>query len=140
MQPKGAFIWPPLEERTVASTPMVICGDTRTAAMFKVEAIDLADGGYHVPYYRRQMTILHKVLANQGIAEDKVLGLFSREENEGIYPPLGTVMVKALDDELEYMGFIERKDSKVTVTGKGKKKLEDFKASLPAEDRAALKL
>jgi uncharacterized repeat protein (TIGR04076 family) len=140
MQPKGAFIWPPLEEKSVASTPTIICGDTRTAAMFKIEAFDLADGGYHVPYYRRQMVILHKVLANQGIAEDKVVGLFSKEENENIYPALGNVMVKALDDELEYMGYIERRDGKVTVTEKGKKKLEDFKASLPAEDRAALKL
>jgi uncharacterized repeat protein (TIGR04076 family) len=140
MQPKGAFVWPPVEDKTILSTPTVICGDTRTAAMFKIEAIDLADGGYHVPYYRRQMVILHKVLTDPGTPEEKILGLFSRDENEGIYPALSNVMIRALDDELEFMGYIERKDEKVTVTDKGKKKLEAFKAGLPPQDREALKL
>ncbi len=140
LQPPGAFIWPPLDKRTVASTPMVVCGDTRTAAMFKVEAIDLGDAGYDVPYYRRQMVILHKVLANQGIAEDKVLGLFSNDENFGIYPALSQVLIEALDDELEAVGYLERKNGTVTVTDKGKQKAEAFKASLPAEDREALGL
>lgn len=142
LKPRGAFDWPPPppNERNVASTPMVVCGDTRTAALFKIEAVDLADRGYHIPYYRRQMVILNKVLSNQGIAEDKVIDLFSKEENEGIYPVLSQIMIAALDDELQAVGYLDRKGGGVSVTQKGKQKLETFKASLPAEEREALNL
>jgi ribosomal protein S19E (S16A) len=119
---------------------MVICGDVRTAAMFKIEAIDLADKGFHVPYYRREMVILHKVLSNSGIAQDKILDLFSKEENEGIYPAMGQVLVQALTEELESVGYLELNGGKVFVTKKGEAKLDEFKKSLSAEEREALRV
>jgi hypothetical protein len=140
LAPKNAFKWPPHPERTVCKDPIVVCGDIRTAAMFKIEAIDIADKGFHVPYYRRQMVILDKVLANPAIEEDKILGLFSKEENEGIYPALSQIMIQALNEELELIGYLEIKNGKVTVTQKGEAKLEDFKKSLTVEERDALKL
>jgi Mn-dependent DtxR family transcriptional regulator len=45
-----------------------------------------------------------------------------------------------LAGELELMGYVDVKDNKVTITDKGKKKLESFKASLTAEEREALKI
>lgn len=138
--PPNSFKWPPHPERTVTSTPMVICGDVRTAAMFKIEAIDLADKGFHVPYYRREMVILHKVLSNSGIAQDKILDLFSKEENEGIYPAMGQVLVQALTEELESVGYLELNGGKVFVTKKGEAKLDEFKKSLSAEEREALRV
>jgi ribosomal protein S19E (S16A) len=49
-------------------------------------------------------------------------------------------MVDCLNEELEIMGYLEIKDGKASVTDKGQKKLEGFKAGLSAQDREALKV
>jgi len=134
----NAFKWPPHPERTVAKDIMVICPDIRTSALLKLEAFDLSDKGYDVPYFRREMTILKKVLPKPGIKVDKILNEFSKEENEGIYPALSQIMVQALVEELEVMDYLEIQNGKASVTKKGEAKLEDFKASLSAEEREAL--
>jgi len=136
----NAFKWPPHPERTVAKDIMVICPDIRTSVLLKLEAFDLSDKGYDVPYFRREMAILKKVLPKPGIKVDKILNEFSKEENEGIYPALSQIMVQALVEELEVMDYLEIQNGKATVTKKGEAKLEDFKASLSAEEREALKL
>lgn len=138
--PQNAFKWPPHPERTVCKDPIVICGDLRTAAMFKIEAIDIADKGFHVPYYRRQMIILSKVLSNQGVNENKILELFSKEEIEGIYPALSQILINVLKEELELMGYLENKNGKVYVTKKGEEKLGDFRKNLTIEEKDALGL
>jgi uncharacterized repeat protein (TIGR04076 family) len=140
MIPKNAFKWPPYEARDIAKDPIVVCGDVRTAVVFKLEAFDVADAGFVVPYFRRQMVILSKVLAKQGIQVAEILNEFSKEEIETIYPALSPIMIEILVEELELVGHVRVDDGKVTVTDKGAKKLEDFKASLPAEDREALNL
>ena len=140
LEPLDAFTWPPKGERTVAQGVMAVCGDKRTAMVMKIEAFDLSDKGDATPYFRRQMVILSKVLAKPGIEADKILGEFSKEENEGIYPALSPIMVQALSEELELMGYLEIKDGKASVTKKGEKKLEDFKAGLSAEEREALRI
>ena len=86
------------------------------------------------------MSILKKVLPKPGIKVDKILNEFSKEEIEGIYPALGPVMVQALVEELELMDYLEIQNGKATVTKKGEAKLEDFKASLSAEEIEALGL
>lgn len=134
----NAFKWPPHPERTVSKGMTVICPDIRTAALLKLEVIDLSDKGYDVPYFRREMSILKKVLAKPGIKVDKILNEFSREEIEGIYPALGPVMVQVLAEELELVGYLEIQNGKASVTKKGEAKLADFKASLSAEEREAL--
>jgi len=136
----NAFKWPPHPERTVAKDIMVICPDIRTSVLLKLEAFDLSDKGYDVPYFRREMAILKKVLPKPGIKVDKILNEFSKEENEGIYPALSQIMLQTLVEELEVMDYLEIQNGKATVTKKGEAKLEDFKASLSAEEREALKL
>jgi uncharacterized repeat protein (TIGR04076 family) len=116
------------------------CGDSHTLTQFKVEAFDLADKGDALPYYRRAMTILKKINQNPGIAMDKILGTFDDAERDNIYPSLGQKIVVILVGELEVLGYVDVKDDKVTATDKGKKKLEDYKASLSPEEREALKL
>jgi len=134
----NAFKWPPHPERTVSKGISVICPDIRTAARLKLEVIDLSDKGYDVPYFRREMSILKKVLPKPGIEVVKILNEFSKEEIEGIYPALGQVMVQVLAEELELVGYLEIQNGKASVTKKGEAKLEDFKASLSAEEREAL--
>ncbi|OGO43582.1 MAG: hypothetical protein A2Z05_08660 [Chloroflexi bacterium RBG_16_60_22] len=138
LQPPELGNWPPATERTVGRSVGVVCGDTRTSMMMKVEAFDLSDKGDATPYFRRQMTILHKVMAKPGIAVEKILGEFTRDEIEIPYPALHPLLVSILSEELELMGYLEIKDGKASVTGKGKEKLAKFKKGLSAEEKEAL--
>jgi uncharacterized repeat protein (TIGR04076 family) len=140
LTPPEAFNWPPQNERIVGRNITVVCGDTRTSMAMRIEAFDLSDKGDAVPYFRRQMSILSKVLLKQGIEVDKILNEFSKEQIEGIYPALGQVMVQVLSEELELMGYMEIKNGKASVTKKGEAKLEAFKKGLSAEEREALNL
>jgi len=140
LQPPDAFIWPPLEEQTVGKGVGVVCGDTRTSMAMRIEAFDLSDKGDATPYFRRQMSILHKVLPRPGITVDKILNEFTKEEIEIPYPALHPLMIKILSEELEVMGYLEIKNGKASVTKKGGAKLEDFKAKLSAEEREALRM
>lgn len=56
----------------------------------------------------------------------------------GYIRPLSQIMVQALVEELEVMDYLEIQNGKASVTKKGKAKLEDFKASLSAEEGEAL--
>jgi uncharacterized repeat protein (TIGR04076 family) len=136
----GAFKWPPPEKRAARRDVKIICPDYRTSVVVKLEAFDLSDKGRNIPFFRREMTILDKILRKPGIEADKILNEFSKEQIEGIYPALSQVMVVALLEELELMGYLEIKDGKVFPDKKAEVKLNGFKASLSAEERAALKL
>jgi len=140
LMPADAWKWPPHEERTVARDPVVICPDTRTSVLLKLEAFDLSDNGYDIPFFRRQMAILSKVLPKEEIAVDKILNEFSKEQIEKIYPALSQIMVQALVEELEIMDYLKIKNGKAFITKKGKAKLEDFKASLSVVEREALQI
>jgi uncharacterized repeat protein (TIGR04076 family) len=118
----------------------LVCGDKHTLVRFKVEAFDLADKGDSLPYYRRAMSTLKKIQQKPSIAMNKILNEFSREEIDSIYPVLGQNTIAVLVGELELMGYVDVKDDRVTATDKGKKKLEDYKKSLTAGERKALKL
>jgi len=136
----GAFLWPPPEKRAVQRDVRVICPDYRTSVVVKLEAFDLSDKGRNIPYFRREMTILDKILRKPGIEANKILNEFSKEQIEGIYPALSQVMVLSLLEEMELMGYLEIKDGKVFANKKAEAKLSGFKASLSAEERAALKI
>ncbi len=141
LQPPHAFDWPPLKERTVfLDRSIVTCGDTRTSLRMKIEAFDLADKGDSMTYFRREMSILNKVLAKPEIKLDKILNQFTREQIEDIYPALSPILVQILTEELELMDYVMIKNGKVTVTKKGEAKLKDFKKSLTPEERKALKI
>jgi hypothetical protein len=139
LQPAHAFDWPPLEERTVfLDRSIVTCGDTRTSLMMKIEAFDLADKGDSITYFRREMSILNRVLAKPGIRLDKILDEFTREQIEEIYPALSPILVRILTEELELMNYVDIKNGKVAVTKKGEAKLREFRQDLTAEEREAL--
>jgi uncharacterized repeat protein (TIGR04076 family) len=136
----SGFKWPPPAERTGKKDITIICPDYRTSVKVKLEAFDLSDKGRNIPYFRRQMVILQKILNKPGIKVDKILGEFSKEQIEGIYPALSPVMVQMLAEELELTSYLEIRDGKAAFTKKGKKKLEDFKACLSIEERQALEI
>ena len=118
----------------------LVCGDKHTLARFKVEAFDLADKGDSLPYYRRTMSILDKIIRKPGIAMNKILNEFTKDQINGIYPVLGQKIIAILVGELELLGYVDVANGKVTATGKGRKKLQIFTAGLTAEERKALKL
>ena len=87
LKPTHAFDWPPIKQRTVAlDTSVVTCGDTRTSMMMKIEAFDLAEKGDSTPYFRREMSILHKVLPKPGIKMSQILKEFAPDQIKEIYP------------------------------------------------------
>jgi uncharacterized repeat protein (TIGR04076 family) len=137
--PQDGHKWPPHQER-VAQQPMAICPDYRTSVVLKMEAFDISGGGFDAPFFRRQMSILNKVIEKPGIQLDKILNEFTKEQIEGIYPALSQMMIWALSEELELVGHIEMKDGKVSPTSKGKEKMEAYKSTLTAEEKEALLL
>ena len=106
----------------------------------KIEAFDLSDKGDATPYFRRQMSILNKVLHKQDVEVDKILNQFSTDEIEIPYPALSQIMVEVLCEELALMGYLNIEDGKASVPKKGKEKLEAFKKNLSSEEREALKM
>jgi uncharacterized repeat protein (TIGR04076 family) len=137
LMPSDAFIWPPRDKRVVAKDIMVTCPDTRSAMVVKLEAFDISDGGYDIPYFRRQMAILQKILRKGKVKAGKIMEEFTRKQIEGIYPVLSPIETEALAEELELMGYLKMSNGIVNVTKKGEKKLAGFKASLPAKDLKA---
>lgn len=107
---------------------------------FKPEAYDLADRGDALPYYRRSMTILDKISKKPGIAVDKIINEYSKDERDNIYPSLGQKIVAIIVGEMELLDFVDVKSNKVTITEKGREKLAGFIKSLTAEEKKALKL
>ena len=138
--PPGAFAWPPRETRDISKAPSVICPDIRTAVAMRIEAFDLSDTGYDIPYFRRQMMVLYKVMKKPGIAADAIIDEFSERENKEIYPALSPVMMTALCEELELMEFLKIQDGKAAVTDKGRARFDAFKAALKPEEIDALGL
>ena len=88
------------------------CADCRTSAYFSVEPIDLASGGYTLPFYRREMSILEKVNEEPGMTVDEILGKFTEWERERIHPPLYSVIVQLMLEELATVGYVELRDGK----------------------------
>jgi len=141
LTPANAYKWPPHGERSVSKeSGNVMCPDIRTSMLMKVAAFDLSDKGYDVPYFRREMVILDRVLKKQGIATTGIMDEFSKEEIEEIYPALSQMMVDCLNDELVLVDYLQIKDGKAYVTDKGREKAAAFKASLSAEEKEALRI
>lgn len=135
LAPPNAFIWPPIEERTVNRDITTVCPDGRTAVVFKMEAFDICEGGYDAPFFRRQMAILAKLLAKKEIEGSKLIKTFTKQETEEIYPPLSPILLNVLAEELELMGYIKVQKGVLSSTPKGKDKLKTFKAGLTAKER-----
>ena len=136
----GAFKWPPPETRAVRKDVTMICPDYRTSVKVNLEAFDLSDKGRNIPYFRREMVIMDKIIKKPGIRVDKILDEFSKEQIEGIYPALSQIMVQALIEEIELMGYLEIQNGKASINKKGEAKLKDFKAGLSTEEKKALEI
>jgi uncharacterized repeat protein (TIGR04076 family) len=139
LHPKGAYEWPPTTGRTVGRKVMATCQDMRTAAVFSIEAFDLADVGLAIPYYRRQMNILERIAAKPGIAVNKILNEFTKKEIEEIYPALNQEIMIPLLEELECLGYVKIAKATATVTKKGEAKLKKYLASLTEKEKKAYK-
>lgn len=135
---RGSFKWPPPETRTAHKEVSMICPDYRTSVLMKLEAFDLSDKGRNIPYFRREMVILDKIIKNPGINAEKILDEFPTEQIKGIYPALSMIMVKALLEEMELMGYIEFQHNKVYASQKAEARLKDFVGGLSKEEREAL--
>ena len=136
----GAFKWPPPEQRIAQRAVRMICPDYRTSVAVKIEAFDLSDKGRNIPYFRREMVILGKLLEKPGMKVTDILGEFSKEQIEGIYPALSQSMIDALLEELELMGYLEIKDGNVFTSPKAQGKFGDFKAGLTSGEKEALQI
>jgi uncharacterized repeat protein (TIGR04076 family) len=136
----GAFGWPPPEHRITQRDVRVVCPDYRTSVVVKIEAFDVSDAGRNIPFFRREMSILDKVLKKPGIKAADILGEFTRDQVLGIYPALSQAMIESLLEELELMGYLEIQDGRVTAGEKAETKLKNFKAGLSDEEREALQL
>jgi hypothetical protein len=86
------------------------------------------------------MTILNKISRKPGIALENIINEFTRDERDNIYPSLGQNIIAILVGELEVLRYVVVKENKMSITDKGKKKLENFRNSLTAEEKKALKL
>ena len=62
----GAFTWPPPEHRIEHRDVKLVCPDYRTSVVVKIEAFDVSDAGRNIPFFRREMSILDKVLKKPG--------------------------------------------------------------------------
>jgi uncharacterized repeat protein (TIGR04076 family) len=139
LSPPGGFLWPPNDQGGVMREPSVMCPDLRTAVVFELEAFDLSEKGFDTPYFRRQMAILQKLRQHGPTPRDGILGLFTKEEIEGIYPAIGAVATAMLTEELELLDYAATGADGVTaITPKGEAKLENFLAGLPPDHRAML--
>jgi uncharacterized repeat protein (TIGR04076 family) len=132
-----AFTWPPSENEQLQRQPVVLCPDQRTSMVLQLEAFDLSEKGFDIPYFRRQMAILRKLEARGGVQADKVLDTFTKREIDEIFPPLGIAMVHRLVEELELMKYVATEQGVVAITPAGVEKLERFVSGLPAEHREA---
>ena len=93
------------------------CADCRTSAYFSVQTVDLADGGYTVPYYRREMSILERIKDEPGMTVDEILNKYTDREREEIYPPLYPVNVQLMLEELAEVNYIELRDGRAYPKG-----------------------
>jgi uncharacterized repeat protein (TIGR04076 family) len=134
----NAFKWPVHDKRDIAKDLVGRCDDLRTAATFKFEAFDLCDKGDAVPYFRKQMLILKKVVEKPGIRADRIINNMSKKHVEEIYPGLNPVLMEVLVEELEAIGFVTIRDSGVSATDRGEAKLSEFTSSLTMDEREAL--
>ncbi len=130
-----AFKWPPHKVRNFMKDFTVLCPDHRSSMLMKLEAFDISSGGYDTPYFRRQMAILGKLSARGEVKARGLIKTFTKQQIEGIYPPLSPIILEILADELYLMGYLKIKDGVASITAKGKKKLKTFKASLSDEER-----
>jgi len=141
LQDPKSFNWPPHPERTVAKEVTMFCPDVRTSGLFVFSCYDLADCGQDAPYFRRQITIMDRVAKNGGsIKISEIPNLYDDFERMEIYPPMVKEMVLPLIEELYLLDFATEEDGVITITKKGRERVDRFKEETTQEVIDALKL
>jgi uncharacterized repeat protein (TIGR04076 family) len=90
-----------------------VCGDSRTSALFVAEIDGLAEVGWFIPYFKREMNILDKIKAEPGISREEIFDRFSPWEREEIYPPLSPLILEFLLEELAQTNYIDIRDGRL---------------------------
>ncbi|MGI6072661.1 MAG: hypothetical protein ACOX75_06625 [Lachnospiraceae bacterium] len=141
LQDPNAFQWPIPDENKVLTDITIMCPDSRTGAIFKIEAFDLATAGQCLPYTRRAITMMDRVAKTGGAYPlDKVIDLYTEKELYDIYPPMSKVLIGMMAEEVSLLDFATVKDGMITITEKGKERVARYKTEIPAEDAEALGL
>ena len=96
----------PVEKGTI-----VCCEDVRTLAAFLLEPIGLADGGFYLGDYKRQMEFLDKIKADPGLTVNELINKYSDNEKK-MYPPLLPDFVHQALEEMAAVNYIELKNGK----------------------------
>ena len=131
------FVWPP--KKRITDRPVrLICPDYRTSVVVQIEAYDVSDKGRNIPFFRREMSLLDKILEQPGISADKILGKFTKKQIEDIYPALSQPIVESMLEELELVGYLEIRDGKVFAGPKAEVTLKAFKSGLTKAETKAL--
>jgi uncharacterized repeat protein (TIGR04076 family) len=97
----------PVEKGTV-----VCCEDVRTLAAFLLEPVDLADGGFYLGDYKRQMQFMGKIKAEPGLTVNELINKFSDYEKK-LYPPLNLDFVQQALEEMAAVNYIEIRTGKI---------------------------
>jgi uncharacterized repeat protein (TIGR04076 family) len=90
---------------------VVCCEDIRTLAVFVVEPIDLADGGFYLGDYKRQMEILEKIKADPGLTVDDIMSKYSDHE-KSLYVKLSPAFVQLALEEMAAVNYIELRNGR----------------------------
>jgi len=90
---------------------VVCCEDIRTLAKFVVELDGLADGGFYLGDYKRQIEILEVIKKDPGLTVDDILNKFSDYE-KNLYVRLTPVFVELALEEMAMVEYIELRDGK----------------------------
>jgi hypothetical protein len=139
--PQEAWTWPPHPERNIAKEVTVTCPDVRTATVFHLEAVDLVDCGYDIVFFRRNMSVLGKILQKpEGVMMDKIIDEFSEEEIMEVYPTLSQQIIVPFVEQLQVMEFVTVENNLVKGTEKGRTRLEEHIKSLSKEEQDAVNL
>lgn len=141
LQDPNAFQWPIPEENKVCMDYMVSCPDSRTGALFKCEAYDLATAGHALPYTRRAITMMDRVYKTGGpFPISEITSLYSQPELDDVYPPMSKVLIDMMVEEVCLLGFAETDGKNLTVTQKGADRVARYKTEIPADHAEALRL
>jgi uncharacterized repeat protein (TIGR04076 family) len=90
---------------------VVTCEDIRTLARFIVKPIGLADGGFYLGDYKRQIEILEKIKKEPGLTVEDIVNRYSDYE-KGLYVRITPDFVKLALEEMAEVNYIELKNGK----------------------------
>jgi hypothetical protein len=91
---------------------VVCCEDVRTLAAFRLEPVDLAEGGFYLGDYKRQIQFMEKIKAQPGLTVEGLINTYTDVEKK-LYPPLNLDFVNQALKEMARVDYIEIKDGKL---------------------------